>query len=68
LGWGEIYGDIGDYEVSITAPSDFIITATGVLINAEQVFPDSLKRILERKNFEESNFPDLSFLKGETKT
>lgn len=34
--WSEFYADFGVYEVSITVPSDFVVGATGVLLQKEQ--------------------------------
>lgn len=36
-GQQEFYNDANDYEVEITMPKEFIVWATGVLINAEEV-------------------------------
>jgi len=68
LGWGENYGDIGCWEVNVTLPSQYLVAATGVLLNEDEVFPDSLKKISARENFISQNKPDLSFLKGSAKT
>lgn len=46
IGNGEFYTDFGDYEVNITVPRDFIVDATGVLQNPEEVFTaEQLSRI-----------------------
>ena len=37
LGEGEFYTDFGDYRVSVTAPSDFLVAATGALQNPRDV-------------------------------
>ncbi len=37
LGQGEFYLDYGSFDVAITAPSDFIVVATGNLLNPEDV-------------------------------
>jgi len=70
IGWGENYGDIGLYEVNITAPPEYIIAASGLLSNRNEVLPDTLRVILDRKNFIKSVIkPDLSFMKsGNPKT
>ncbi len=47
----EFYGDYGCYDVAITLPSHYILDATGVLQNKEEVMPDSLRKILDIKNF-----------------
>ena len=69
IGWGENYGETGRYDVSITAPSEYIIAASGVLQNPEQVLPDTLREILDRKNFiDGAEKPSLDFMKGGSKT
>lgn len=45
LGSGEFYAGFGRYDLSITVPERWIVRATGVQTNDEDVFP---KRILER--------------------
>lgn len=37
LGTGEFYTDFGDYEVSITVPRDYIVAASGELVNPGEV-------------------------------
>ncbi|MDH5398144.1 MAG: M1 family aminopeptidase [Cyclobacteriaceae bacterium] len=41
----EFYNNLGNFDVSITAPDSFLVWATGVLNNAEDILPDN---ILER--------------------
>jgi hypothetical protein len=40
LGLAEFYADFGDYDVSITAPSDWLVQSTGSLENPEAVLND----------------------------
>src|ERR1017187_103543 len=47
----EFYGDFGCYDVEITLPNSYIMDATGVLQNPKEVMPDSLRKILDIKNF-----------------
>lgn len=69
LGWGENYGDIGIYDVSITAPSEYIVAATGVLVNRNEALPDTLGNILRRENFVAgAEKPDLDFMQSGGKT
>jgi hypothetical protein len=49
LGRGEFTLEIGDYEVSITVPSDHIVGSTGVLQNPKQVLTKE-----QQKRFEEA--------------
>jgi soluble cytochrome b562 len=51
LGNGEFTLPFGDYKVSITAPSDHVVGATGTLQNAAQVLSSSqMKRFAQAKN------------------
>lgn len=47
LGRGEFTLEFGDYDVSITVPQDFIVSATGVLQNAEDVLNQAQRDRLE---------------------
>ncbi len=50
LGRGEFALTFGDYEVEITVPSDFIVGATGSLLNAKEVLSsEQLKRFEKAK-------------------
>ncbi|HUV30894.1 MAG TPA: M1 family metallopeptidase [Acidobacteriota bacterium] len=61
LGWGECYGDYGRFDVRITAPADQIVAATGVLVNEDEVLPDSLRALLDIRNYQRprSEWPKL---------
>lgn len=48
LGSGEFTLEFGDYEVAMTVPSDHIVTATGVLQNANQVLTREQRDRLEQ--------------------
>ena len=46
IGQGEFYLEYGDFDVEITAPRDFIVTATGTLTNpADVLTPEQLGRL-----------------------
>jgi hypothetical protein len=46
LGNGEFYLDYGDFEVEVTAPAGWLVSATGVLENAREVLtPQALERL-----------------------
>ncbi len=58
LGWDteqhlekEFYGDFGSYDVQLTFASNFILDATGVLQNEEEVLPQWLKDSLDIRRF-----------------
>lgn len=47
----EFYADFGSFDVELTFPNHFIVDATGVLQNKEEVLPDSLRKKLDLSNF-----------------
>ena len=47
LGYGEFTLPFGDYDVSITVPSDHIVSATGELINSDEVLTETQNKRLE---------------------
>jgi hypothetical protein len=48
LGNGEFYYEYGDYDVTLTLPSGWLVTATGELRNPREVLTDSALARLER--------------------
>ncbi|MEW6051194.1 MAG: M1 family metallopeptidase [Candidatus Zixiibacteriota bacterium] len=70
LGWGECYGDFGRFDVTIAAPEDQIIAATGLLLNESDVLPDTLRNALDRNNFvgPKASWPQFSFDTSRTKS
>lgn len=70
LDWGECYGDFGRFDVTIAAPDDQIIAATGVNINENETLPDSLFRLLHLSNYlkPQRDWPVLPHRAGKTKT
>lgn len=47
----EFYGNFGTYEVALTFPNNYVMDATGVLVNPSEVFPGDLRQRLDIKNF-----------------
>ena len=50
LGDGEFTLSFGDYEVSLTVPSDHVVAATGTLQNADNILSRAQKSRLEKAN------------------
>lgn len=48
LGAGEFYTEFGDYEVAITVPREYLVGATGMLVNADEVLTSEQLERLER--------------------
>jgi hypothetical protein len=47
----EFYGDFGTYDVAFTFPNNYVLDATGNLLNKEEVLPADLRAKLDIKNF-----------------
>lgn len=47
----EFYGDFGTFDVTLDFASNYVLEATGVLQNENEVLPDTLKQKLAIKNF-----------------
>lgn len=49
----EFYGDFGTYDVAFTFPNNYILDATGNLLNKDEVLPAELRTKLDIKNFKD---------------
>ncbi|MEZ5172505.1 MAG: M1 family metallopeptidase [Bacteroidia bacterium] len=49
----EFYGDYGTYEVELEFSEDFVVGATGALVNPKDVFPGDLRDRLDISNFKD---------------
>lgn len=47
----ELYGDYGQFDVKLTFASNYIVEATGNLVNEPEVLPQALREQLDIKNF-----------------
>jgi aminopeptidase N len=47
----EFYGEYGTYDVAISLPKQYVLEATGVLVNESEVMPPDLRQKLDLKNF-----------------
>ncbi|WP_127846504.1 M1 family metallopeptidase [Psychroflexus aestuariivivens] len=55
LGAGEFYYDYGDFEVEVTVPHDYLVVASGELLNPKDVMSDKLYNRYEKaQNSEET--------------
>lgn len=66
----EFYGDFGSFDVALTFPNIYIVDATGVLDNTNDVLPDSLRKALDISNFKDKPFgfpPSLPVMPDDSK-
>ena len=47
----EFYGDFGAYDVAFTFPNNYVLDATGTLLNRNEVLPEELRNKLDIRNF-----------------
>jgi len=69
----EFYHDFGTFDIALTLPQEYILDATGTLMNRQEVLPDSLRAKLDLKNFEKKPFNEapsiiIPKVKGKNKT
>ena len=48
LGAGEFYQEFGDFQVAVTVPDNFVMTATGTIVNPDAVLTDDQQSRLAR--------------------
>ena len=68
----EFYGDFGLYDVTLDFPSNYIVEASGVLKNREEMLPDTLRAKLDIKNFADKKWNEppstiIPYVKGKRK-
>ncbi len=49
----ELYGDYGRFDVDLTFANNYVVEATGQLMNPQEVFPGDLRERLDIKNFKD---------------
>lgn len=68
----EFYGNFGTFDVELDFASDFIVEATGFLLNRDEVLPKELREKLDIKNFKDKPWNSIPsvitpYTKGERK-
>jgi len=48
----EFYSNFGVFDIELTFPNDYVVEATGQLLNRNEVLPDTLRAKLDIRNFE----------------
>ena len=68
----EFYGDFGTFDVNLTFPNEYIVEATGNMLNRDEMLPAELRKKLDIKNFADKpwNSPPSEIIvpNGTTKT
>lgn len=49
----EFYGDFGAYDVELTFANNYVVEATGNLLNSDEVLPEELRKKLDISNFKD---------------
>lgn len=55
----EFYGDFGTWDVELTFASNYVVDATGNLVNQDDVMPDDLRQQLDISNFASNDYTPL---------
>ena len=69
----EFYADFGSYDVTLNFPSNYVVEATGALLNRNEVLPKDLREQLDVKNFKDKKWNEppsivTPYVKGQRKT
>nr|MBP6456973.1 M1 family metallopeptidase [Chitinophagaceae bacterium] len=51
----ELYGNFGSFEVELNFANNYIVEATGVLMNEKEMIPEDLKQKIDLKNYVKSS-------------